>query len=337
MLRALPAAATRFAPLCLALGLTIAIAFVSSAVGARPGTNAEKEGVRLAFKRTQCVNGYGSNAKPAKGTESRPCWFSQVIHSSPYKAMRRIRVRFVSVSQLEHPHAAGLAGAAFLSLELRDVQFHPDDSFAGGRYRFVEGSRWQPTFACVEFGIRGSVVDQMVWTRSLTTGSGAEGDASLPVLRLYGNRVGTCPVVTTPRKGVKPGWTTPLPVSTCKVYGKIVEFAGDSQEDERYFSYTITGPGAETFCDRLLTAFDRKIRNETMSRAPLPGQDRAHELFRCRALVGADAINDELGTKLTAGRYTVDARLGNAWVSRGAWAGIGVDFGVSSGDCEQIG
>jgi hypothetical protein len=309
-LRLIPSdSAARYALFVLAAAIALTLVPVS-AQAARPASARERQAVSSALVTWLC-----DGRKP---TLERPCRVAGEVDKA--HMIRSVRVPFVSISQIRLSQSEGYAGAAFATYQWRQMAFISDDSFQGGRWRYVSGSRWSTVRTCVQFGIEGKKAFGV--SSYLDVNEGATRDAAMPVLRLYGNAQGLCPVRNTPRPGVKPGWTTASAVSTCSVYGKY-DKDPSGLEYEDFASLKITGPSAATFCGRITTASGQTVLGATFSLTPFPSVPGQHMPVICSRSIGSDQLGTDLGLSLAPATYKVEIRAGNTWLERGDTFAIG--------------
>jgi hypothetical protein len=294
---------------CVALATSLFVGLLPpAAAAARPGTANEKKALMTAVGGWLC---------PKSPRTLRPCPFDAGGPIERGAGYKDVRLHLVSVSQMSgnrgsHP------GAAFISFRFREMRFVPDNSFAGGRWTWAYGSSWKIDYRCIEFSVATSGVTDVVRLFDVS-------DATLPILRLYGNQRGACPVLTTPRKGVRPGWTTASPISTCQFHGRN-DWSEDYPASEDYVAFTLRGPGAESMCGALTSVLTKGIYRATFSMSPFPAESGSHMPVLCRFGLTSRQVGDKLGKTLPPADYTLEIRGGDTWRATGDLYSL--DFGT---------
>ena len=184
------------------------------------------------------------------------------------------------------------------------MRFATDTSFAGGKWKFATASHWQRENACFEFSVQGQQIKMVQFGSPLDV-----NDATLPLLRLYGNQSGSCPVRLTPRPGVAPGWTVTQPDSQCVFSGR-----DDSDSVPSFMRFNMTGPSASQLCPKIMSALTTGLDPSlAFQLTPFVGQTEGLQL-QCELSVSSTELGDTIHQELAPGDYTVTIRSESAWV-----------------------
>jgi hypothetical protein len=195
------------------------------------------------------------------------------------------------------------------------MEFESDNSYKGGSWGWSYRSYWKQDHRCIIFDLHGARVGSVGWYNSAS----ADPDALEPVLRLYGNRFGRCPVVTKPRKGIDPGWKAPapvLPVSVCEFHGRR-DASNTDPDDEHYLVFRLKGPGATTLCAPLTQALTRDIYRAVFSPNPQPGEASGVMRNLCAFEITSKQLGSKIGETLAPASYSVEIRGGATWLATG--------------------
>lgn len=288
--------------------IAVAALLVPGAHAARPATSAEKRSLVTALRVLVC---------PQSPRTLRACREDEGS-GGPVRlslGFKDIHVLLASVNPRAGDDGSYRAGVAVVSFKWRQMEFKSDNSYKGGSWVWSYRSRWEQDHKCIVFNVQGARVGSVDWYNPPS----ADPDALQPVLRLYGNRFGRCPVVTKARKGVAPGWKAPapvLPVSVCEVHGR--SDASDSYpDDEDYLIFRLKGPGAANLCAGLTQALTRDIYGSMFSPNPQPGEANGVMRNLCAFEITSKQLGNAIGEAIAPASYSVEIRGGATWLATG--------------------
>lgn len=277
--------------------LALCLLFPMLGDAARPATQSEAAAVRKAVIAQLCPHAPKSLMPCLPGDSGDPAF-----------AARNLRLLLISMSPARDQWG-GLGGAGFLTFSSRSMVFVSDNSFAGGKWKFASGSSWETQYACFQFSVEGRAIKMVEIGGTLEV-----TDATLPVLRLYGNQSGSCPVRKTPRPGVKPGWTVTPPTSECAFHGRD---ASDSDPASAFMRFNMIGPGASQLCSKVMSALTAGLGGGTLKFQLSPFSDEPQKLqLQCQLSVSSTELGDTIHQKLAPGDYGVEIRSGFTWAEK---------------------